>query len=137
MTQMGTSIYQDQKNAAERAALRRTAQEAGFLFIFEDPQFCRICLAQAKVLKAMQEAHGIEVLAVSVDGSAIEGFPAAVTDSGQLASLGLSDLPRPAIAIVDTQTDEVQLIGGGLLTEDQILNRTYVVREIPMGERYE
>lgn len=137
MTQMGTTILQDQKNAVERAALQRAAREAGFLFVYEDPQHCRICLAQAQILTAMREAHGIEILAVSSDGSAIEGFPEAVVDQGQLAALGLTDHPRPLIAIVEMSSSEVQLIGGGLLTEDQILNRVYVVREVPLGERYQ
>lgn len=137
MSQMGTTIYQDQKNAVEKAALQRAAREAGFLFVYEDPQRCRICLAQAQILKSMQDAHGIEVLAVSADGSTIEGFPDAVANNGQLEQLGIADMPRPLIAIVDMGTGEVDLIGGGLLTEDQILNRVHIVREVPMGERYQ
>ncbi len=135
-TQMGINIYQDQKNEAERAALKRAAAEAGFLFVYDNPVDCRICLAQAQVLEGVRKKFGISILAVSTDGSAIEGFPDAVADDGQLSALGIADLPRPFIAIVDTQTGAVELIGGGLLTEDQILDRVYVVREIPMGERF-
>jgi len=137
LTQMGTNIYQDQKNAAEQAALRRAATEAGFLFVYDDPVACRICLAQAEVLVAMRDAYGIEILAVSTDGSPMQGFPDAVANDGQLEALGLQDLPRPFIAIVETETGEVSLIGGGLLTEDQILDRVYVVREVPVGERFQ
>ena len=134
--QIGEHIYQDQKLAAEKAALQRAASEAGFLFIYEDPQYCRICLAQAQILDDMRREYGIEILAVSADGSPIEYFPDAVTDQGQLEALGLQDHPRPFIVIVDPRTGESQLIGGGLLSRDQILDRVYVVREVPFGERY-
>lgn len=137
LTQMGTSIYQDQKNAAERAALIRAAQDAGLLFVYEDPVHCRQCLAQSQILDAMRQAYGVEILAVSVDGSAIEHFPGAVQNQGQLEKLGIDELPRPFIAIADPQTGAVDLIGGGLLTEDQIMERIRVVREIPIGERYQ
>jgi len=137
LTQMGTHIYQDQINEAREAALRRAASEAGLIFVFEDPVYCRVCLAQSEILAAIRNAYGIEVLAVSADGSAIEHFPDAVVDEGQLDALGVTDTPKPFIALLDVETGEAQLIGGGLLTEDQILERIYVIREVPVGERYE
>lgn len=137
LTQMGTHIYQDQINAAREAALHRAASEAGLIFVFEDPVSCRVCLAQSQILAAIRKAYGIEVLAVSADGSAIEHFPDAVVDEGQLEALGVLDTPKPFIAMLDVETGEAQLIGGGLLTEDQILERIYVIREVPVGERYE
>lgn len=137
LTQMGTNIYQDQRNAMEQAALRRAAQEAGLIFVYDDPVDCRLCLAQAQILDAMREDYGVEILAVSTDGSAMEQFPGAVRDEGQLEALRLADLPRPFIAIVDAASGETELIGGGLLSEDQILERIYVVREVPVGERYQ
>lgn len=137
LTQMGTHIYQDQVNAVREAALRRAASEAGLIFVYENPVYCRVCLAQAEILAAIRKAYGIEVLAVSADGSAIEHFPDAVADVGQLEALGVLDTPKPFIALLDVETGEAQLIGGGLLTEDQILERVYVIREVPLGERYE
>ena len=134
--QIGEHIYQDQKLAAEKAALQRAASEAGLLFIYEDPTDCRICLAQAQILDGMRREYGIEILGVSADGSGIEYFPDAVPDRGQLEALGLQEHPRPLIVIVDPDTGESQLIGAGLLSEDQILDRIYVVREVPFGERY-
>lgn len=137
LTQMGTHIYQEQISAAREAALKEAAQEAGLIFVFENPVSCRVCLAQAEILAAMRKAYGIEVLAVSVDGSGIEHFPDAVLDEGQLEALGVSDTPKPFIALLDVKTGEAQLLGGGLLTEDQLLERVYVLREVPEGQRYE
>lgn len=137
LTQMGTNIYQDQRNTAEEAALKRAAREAGLIFVYDDPLTCRLCLAQAQILDTIRTAYGIDILAVSTDDSSIDYFPDAVPDEGQLAALNLAALPRPFIAIVDTTIGETRLIGGGLLTEDQILERIYIVREIPVGARFE
>ncbi|WP_158972273.1 conjugal transfer protein TraF [Chachezhania sediminis] len=137
LTQMGQAIFQDQKNVRERLALKAAATDAGFLFVFEDPLACRLCLAQAQVLIAMEATYGIEVLAVSADGAAIEGFPDFVVDDGRLEELGLAELPRPLVALVEPATGAVQLLGGGLLTEDLILSRVYAVRETAFGEQYQ
>lgn len=137
LTQMGTNIYQDQRNAAEQAAIRRVASEAGLIFVYDDPVVCRLCLAQAQILDTIRTAYGIDILAVATDASPIAYFPDAVPNDGQLEALNLSEVPRPFIAIVDTSIGETQLIGGGLLTEDQILERIYIVREIPVGARFE
>lgn len=137
LTQMGTHIYQDQINAVREAALKRAADEAGLIFVFENPVSCRVCLAQAEILAGVRKAYGIEILAVSADGSEIEHFPDTVVDEGQLEALGVTDVPKPFIALLDVETGDAQLIGGGLLTEDQLLERIYVLREVPLGERYE
>ena len=136
LTQMGKASYQDQKNGRQKLALQRAAQNSGLVFVYEDPVACRLCLAQAQVLAAMEQNYGVDVLAVSADGTPIEGFPDFVMDTGQLDKLGIADLPRPFLALVEPETGEMQLLGGGLLTEDLILERVYAVREVEFGEQY-
>lgn len=132
----GIGVYQDQLKAAREASLRRVAASQGIMFIFDGSARCGICRVQGEVLAAMQEIYGISVLAVSRDGAQNESFPNAVTDDGRLTEMGLSDYPAPTIALVNPSSKEVQVIGSGLLTADQILERIYVVTEIPVGERY-
>ena len=136
LTQMGKAIYQDQKNVRQKLALQRAARNSGLIFVYEDPLACRLCVAQAQVLKAMEETYGVDVLAVSADGTPIEGFGDFVIDAGQLRELELEDHPRPFLALVEPQSGDMQLLGGGLLTEDLILERVYAVREVEFGEQY-
>lgn len=132
----GVGVYQDQLKAAREASFKETATTKGILFLFEDPNSCGICTVQGEVLAAMQDIYGVSILAVSRDGSQISTFPNAVTDNGQLASMGLDDYPAPTLAMIDPASNEVSVIGSGLLTADQVLERVYVITEVPVGERY-
>jgi conjugal transfer pilus assembly protein TraF len=133
LVQRGAQIYDVMRDAEREATLRRVAAEEGLLFVFEDPARCPLCAAQAEVLEGLNRRYGVEVLAISADGAAMPGFPGARTDTGQLAAMGIADLPRPLIALVNPGTDSVELIGAGLLAGDQILERVHVVRAVPVG----
>ena len=136
ISSIGTNIYQDQINEAQENAFVRAAQNNGLLFVFEGPQTCGVCVPAAGIVAGMRDEFGIEVLAVSTDGVAYPQFPGAVRDAGQLAKLELTDFPKPILALVDPNTGAVDIIGSGLITKDQILERVRVITEIPVGERY-
>lgn len=132
----GIGVYQEQLKAARQAALERTAATRGILYIFEGSEACGICRVQGEVLQDMRARYGIEILAVSKDGGGDVNFPDAVVDAGQLEAMGLADFPAPTIALIDPNSKEVDVIGSGLLTADQVLERVYVVTEVPEGQRY-
>ena len=132
----GITVFQDQMNAVQDAVFRRVAENNGLMFIFEDDAKCGICRVQGKVLADMEEQYGIEVLAVSRDGGVNAKFPDALVDIGQLKRFGLSGYPSPTLALVDPANNQVDVIGSGLITADEILQRIYVISEIPVGERY-
>jgi conjugal transfer pilus assembly protein TraF len=132
----GIGVYQEQLKAARQAALERTAATRGILYIFEGSEACGICKVQGEVLQDMRARYGIEILAVSKDGGGDANFPDAVVDTGQLEALGLAEFPAPTIALINPNSKEVDVIGSGLLTADQVLERVYVVTEVPEGQRY-
>lgn len=136
ISSIGTNIYQDQINEAQENAFVRAAQNNGLLFVFEGPQTCGVCVPAAGIVAGMRDEFGIEVLAVSTDGISYPQFPGAVRDAGQLAKLELTDFPKPILALVDPNTGAVDIIGSGLITKDQILERVRIITEIPVGERY-
>jgi conjugal transfer pilus assembly protein TraF len=59
-------------------------------------------------------------------------------DDGRLAKMGLAadKYPAPTMALINPQTKEIEVIGSGILTEDTILERVFVITQIPVGERY-
>lgn len=136
LAEAGVGVYQDQLREARTATLRRVAATQGLLFVFEDRARCGICAVQGTVLSEMQAMYGVSILAVSRDGGENESFPDALIDQGRLAELGLADYPSPTLALLNPGTNEVQVIGSGLLTTDQILERIYVLTEIPAGDRF-
>ncbi len=132
----GISVFQDQMKAAREAAFVKVAQTSGILFIFEGDARCGICRVQGEVLAQMQENFGVSILAVSKDGGGNAYFPNAFADNGRLDELGLSDFPAPTLALIDPVTRDVSVMGSGLITADQVLERVFLITEVPVGEQY-
>jgi conjugal transfer pilus assembly protein TraF len=136
MAAAGISVYQDQMREARENTFLQVANEAGILFIFDDSAVCGLCRVQGEVLAQMEAFYGVTILAVSKDGGPNEHFPDAVNDDGRLADLGLQDYPAPTLALVNPNTGEIAVIGTGLITAEEVLERVFVIVEIPVGERY-
>ena len=136
LSQMGGAVYQDQIRIARESALKEAAANLGFMVVVEDPARCGLCTPQLEVIARLQASHGIEAIVVTADDSYHPLFPTAVVDAGQLRALGLADNPRPFVALVEPRSGVVEPIGSGLLTEDVILERVFVVTKVAAGERY-
>ena len=136
MSAAGIGVYQDQMKAVRDETFRQVATTSGIIFIFEDDAGCGLCRAQGEVLAQMQDWYDVSVLAVSRDGGSNAAFPNAVVDEGQLAEFGLQDYPAPTMALVTPETGEIAVMGTGLLTADEVLARTYVLTQVPVGGRY-
>ena len=80
--------------------------------------------------------HGLDVLAVSLTGEALEGWPEAVADNGRAARLGLGDAPVPALVLFDTKTQRVRPVGFGVMAEDEMAERIYALTALEPGHDY-
>ena len=136
LSQIGGQVAADQEAAQWADALKEASGHLGFLVVVSDEASCPLCAKQLEVIRQMQESYGITPLVVSKDGSRHPLYPNASPDKGQLKSLGLETNPTPFIALVEPRTGQVQPLGSGLLTEDIILERVFVVTQVPEGQRY-
>lgn len=136
LTAAGVGVYQDQLKAVRDNTLTKVASTSGIMFLFEDSAKCGVCRVQGEILAALQKRLGITILGVSKDGAANPDFSNAVHDNERLAQMGLAEFPAPTLALVNPHTNEIAVIGSGLLAEEQILERVYVITEVPVGERY-
>lgn len=132
----GISVFQDQMKAAREATFVKVAQTSGILFIFDGDARCGICRVQGEILAQMEEHFGVSILAVSKDGGSNAFFPEAYADGGRLAEMGLEDFPAPTLALINPNTNDIAVMGSGLITADQILQRVHLITEIPPGEQY-
>jgi conjugal transfer pilus assembly protein TraF len=85
---------------------------------------CPYCHAFAPTLAAFQVRHGIQVVAISVDGGPMSGFPQARTDNGIASTLKVSQVP--AVFLAQPFTGKITPIGFGVLSESQLLERIAV-----------
>ena len=81
--------------------------------------------AFAPTLAAFQARHGIQVVAVSMDGGPMPGFPEARPDNGIATTLKVTQVP--AIFLAQPFTGRITPIGFGVLSESQLLERIVAV----------
>ena len=86
---------------------------------------CPYCHAFAPTLEAFQARHGIQVVAISVDGGPMPGFPNARQDNGIATTLKVNQVP--AVFLAQPFTGKITPIGFGVLSESQLLERIAVV----------
>ncbi len=86
---------------------------------------CPYCHAFAPTLEAFQARHGIQVVAISVDGGPMPGFPNARPDNGIATTLKVTQVP--AVFLAQPFTGKIAPIGFGVLSEAQLLERIAAV----------
>ncbi len=127
-------VWSDARREKRDAALARLGERYGLIYLGHAG--CAGCRVFGPLLRAFSQRHGLDVLAVSVTGETLEGWPEAVADNGRAARLGLADGPYPALVLFDTRTGSVLPVGFGVLAEDQIAERLFVLTALETGHDY-
>ena len=101
---LAKQLWSDERRSAQDNALATLGERYGLIYLGDAG--CAGCRVFGPLLRAFALRHGLDVLAVSMTGEALEGWPEAVPDNGRAAQLGLADAPVPAVVLYDTQTDQ-------------------------------
>ena len=118
----------DQLQMAQRSeSIGALGRDHVLLFFFRGD--CPYCHAFAPTLQAFQARHGVRVVAVSVDGGSMPGFPEARRDNGISRTLQVSQVP--AVYLAQPFTGVITPIGFGVLSEAQLLERIAIVGGTP------
>lgn len=120
----------DETQRAERSRGVAQLGKDHVLFFFYRSD-CPYCHAFAPTLQTFQARHGIQVVAVSIDGGPMPGFPAARRDNGIASALQVSQVP--AVFLAQPFTGQITPIGFGVLSESQLLERIAIVSS-PEGQ---
>ena len=81
--------------------------------------------------------HGLEVLAVSTTGGALEGWPEAVADKGRAERLGIQAPVLPALILYDTKTETRDARSHTVVVaEDQLAERIFALTAREVGSDY-
>ena len=97
---------------------------------------CGGCRVFDPLLRAFATRHGLHVLAVSLTGEPLEGWPEAVPDNGRAKKLGLAGTPVPAVVLFETKTKRVLPVGFGVMAEDQMAERIFTLTALEPGHDY-
>ena len=131
---LAKQLWSDERRAARNAALAGLGERYGLIYLGHPD--CAGCKVFGPLLRAFAVRHGIDVLAVSMNGGPLEGWPEAVPDNGRAAGLGLAGSPLPAVALFDTAAKRAIPVGFGVLAEDQLAERIFVLTRLETGHDY-
>ena len=131
---LAKQVWSDGRRQARDAALARLGDRYGLIYLGHAG--CAGCKVFGPLLRAFAMRHGLDVLAVSLTGEALEGWPEAVADNGRAARLGLGDAPVPALVLFDARTKRVVPVGFGVMAEDEMAERIYALTALEPGNDY-
>ena len=131
---LAKQVWSDGRREARDRALARLGERYGLIYLGHAG--CAGCKVFGPLLRAFAQRHGLDVLAVSLTGEALEGWPEAVADRGRAARLGLGNAPVPALVLFDTRTKRVLPVGFGVMAEDQMAERIFALTALEPGHDY-
>ena len=131
---LSKQLWSDERRSAQENALAALGERYGLIYLGDAG--CAGCRVFGPLLRAFSLRHGLDVLAVSLTGEALEGWPEAVPDNGRAAELGLQGAPVPAVVLFDTETGQVLPVSFGVVAEDQLAERIYVLTALEVGNDF-
>ena len=131
---LAKQMWSNARREEREAVLRDLGERYGLIYLGHPA--CAECLVFGPLLRAFALRHGLDVLAVSMTRGPLEGWPEAVPDEGRAEKLGLADTPLPAVVLFDTLTGEALPVGFGVLAEDQLAERIFVLTARETGHDY-
>ena len=131
---LAKQLWSDERREARNTALAKLGERYGLIYLGHAG--CAGCKVFGPLLRAFATRHGLAVLAVSMSGEALEGWPEAVPNNGRAQKLGLAGSPVPAVVLFDTRTKRVMPVGFGVMAEDQLAERIFTLTALEPGRDY-
>ena len=120
-------VFEQEQLAARSRSMAELGKDHVLFFFFRSD--CPYCHTVAPTLAAFQVRHGINVVAISVDGGPMPGFPSYRRDNGIARTLNVTQVP--AVFLAQPFTGKITPIGFGVLSESQLLERISIVSAGP------
>jgi len=127
-------LWTGERRAEREGVLQALGERYGLIYLGSDR--CPGCRVFGPLLRAFALRHGIEVLAVSMTGGPLDGWPGAVPDQGRAARLGIKARVLPAVVLYDTQTRRAIPVSYGVVAEDQLADRIFALTAREVGSDY-
>ena len=127
-------LWSDERRAERAAVLAKLGKRYGLIYLGDAN--CSACRVFGPLLRAFALRHGLDVLAVSLTGGPLEGWPEAAPDRGRAARLGLKSRVVPAVFLYDTKTSRALPVSFGVVAEDQLAERIFALTSREVGSDY-
>ena len=127
-------LWSDERRAERAEVLARLGERYGLIYLGDAN--CPACRVFGPLLRAFALRHKLDVLAVSMTGEPLEGWPEAVADQKRAARLGLGTRVVPAVFLYDTETGRALPVSFGVVAEDQLAERIFALTSREVGSDY-
>lgn len=131
---LAKALWADERRTERTEVLAKLGERYGLIYL--GSARCSECRVFGPLLRAFALRHGLDVLAVSLTGEPLEGWPEAVPDQGRAARLGLKTRVVPAVFLYDTQTSKALPVSFGVVAEDQLAERIFALTAREVGSDY-
>jgi len=116
---MAIGVFDEQLQERQAQRIRALATTHGLLFIFRSD--CPYCHRLAPILKRFEQAYGMLVFPVSLDGKGLPEYPNPQPDNGTAARLNASVVP--ALYLTAPAKREIRPVGFGLMALSDLVER--------------
>ena len=123
VNRVGLTVYEAERRAKRAALFDRLARTQVLYFFYSGE--CARCEAFAPILQGFSRATGIQVFPISMDGSALPGFPQARMDNGISRTLSVTTLP--ALFLADPEKAVITPVGYGVMAEMELAERVEAI----------
>lgn len=134
VSNLAKKVWSDTRSAEQEDLLAHLGERYGIFYIYSGS--CGACRAFSPLMRAFADRYNLPVKAVSTDGSLNDYFPDATQDIGQAAALGFDRQPVPAVILFDAVNHAVIPVGFGLMTEQELKERIYLLILKGAGDDY-
>jgi conjugal transfer pilus assembly protein TraF len=132
---LGKQVWTEERKATLDRTMAQLKDRYG-VFYFYSGQDCASCDVQAPIISSLRDNYGLTVMGITSDGFAHPLFPQSMADQGQRERMGLPGDINPTVALYDTLAKRSILIGSGILSSDEIVNRIFLLTQTQPGEDY-
>jgi len=116
----------DLEKQRTKKVIQNLSQDYGLFFFYSSS--CSYCHKFAPIVRYFSEMYGWKVLAISLDGGAIDEFPDAIPDNGLAQKWNIQALP--SLYAVNPETEHVIQVAHGMASIDEMENRILSLVEI-------
>lgn len=125
-------VYHSEREDQVRQAIDALSEDYGIWFFFRGS--CPYCHRFAPILAAFSRRYGIDILPITLDGGTLPEFPNPKFDLQVAEELDVTVVP--SVYLVNPKTRDIITLSHGLLSQDELADRIYVLTQTKPGEDF-
>jgi conjugal transfer pilus assembly protein TraF len=135
VSNIGKQVWSADRESREIDTLKNINKRYGIFFIYSST--CPYCQKYSQILYDLRQQYTVEIKGISVDGNFLPLWERnSFVNTGQLEQLNIDYSTVPVTVLYDNLSDSIILVGYGLMTQDDLMNRIYVLTQTKLGEDY-